>query len=192
MSDDSNATSNNIEPSSVFSEQDKELATKAKQEFEGAQFDGTLTMHHCQTIITHGLPLVCLKSLQKLLESFPNDPKVLFNIALTEYAMSSFQKTDLFKTQLNKIAEKVVTSPSPSFPPSNDRSLSVQLHCALDNVSTLEEVDQCTLFYNMAVLLHHMRQYQAALVIAKKLFRFVGQIGRRCSMVSASATLSIF
>jgi hypothetical protein len=51
--------------------------------------------------------LVCLKTLQKLLESCPDDPKVLFNIALTEYAMSSFQKTDVFKTQMNKISEKV-------------------------------------------------------------------------------------
>jgi hypothetical protein len=53
------------------------------------------------------LHLVCLKTLQKLLESCPDDPKVLFNIALTEYAMSSFQKTDAFKIQLNKISEKV-------------------------------------------------------------------------------------
>jgi len=47
--------------------------------------------------------------LQKLLESCPDDPKVLFNLALTEYALSSFQKTDVFKNQLNKIAEKVIS-----------------------------------------------------------------------------------
>jgi len=54
--------------------------------------------------------LVCLKTLQKILESYPDDPKVLLNIALTEYALSSFQKTDIFKNQLNKIAEKVIQS----------------------------------------------------------------------------------
>ena len=53
------------------------------------------------------LSLVCLKILQKLHETYPDDPKILFNIALTEYALSSFQKTDVFKAQLNKIAEKV-------------------------------------------------------------------------------------
>ncbi|CAF3384282.1 unnamed protein product [Rotaria sp. Silwood1] len=145
MTEDNNntTTNNNSEQCSIFSEQDKELATKAKQEYEGGQYD------------------VCLKTLQKILESCPDDPKVLFNIALAEYAMSSFQKTDTFKTQLNKIAEK--------------------LHCSLDNVTTLEEPDQCTLFYNMAVLLYHMRQYRSALLIVEKLFRFIGQIDETLS-----------
>ncbi|CAF0959449.1 unnamed protein product [Adineta steineri] len=141
--DNSTTTNNNNEPGSVFSEQDKELATKAKQEYEARLFD------------------VCLKTLQKLLESYPDDPKVLFNIVLTEYTLSGFQKTDMFKTQLNKIAEK--------------------LQCALDNITTLEEPDQCTLFYNMAVLLYHTRQYQAGLLIVEKLFRFIGQIDETLS-----------
>lgn len=51
--------------------------------------------------------LVCLKTLQKLQESHPDDPKILFNLALTEYALSTFQRTDQFKNQLNKISEKV-------------------------------------------------------------------------------------
>jgi hypothetical protein len=42
MSEDNNSTTNNNnnEQHSVFSEQDKELAMKAKQEYEGGQFDG--------------------------------------------------------------------------------------------------------------------------------------------------------
>lgn len=61
-------------------------------------------------IVFHSISwnLVCLKSLQKLLESHPDDPKILFNLALTEYALSSFQRTDTFKNQLNKISEKVM------------------------------------------------------------------------------------
>jgi hypothetical protein len=39
MSEDNN---NNSEQYSVFSEQDKELAMKAKQEYEGGQYDGLL------------------------------------------------------------------------------------------------------------------------------------------------------
>lgn len=39
MSED-NINNNNNEQYSVFSEQDKELATKAKQEYEGGEFDG--------------------------------------------------------------------------------------------------------------------------------------------------------
>jgi hypothetical protein len=37
MSEDNNSTTNNNEQ---YSEQDKELAAKAKQEYEGGQFDG--------------------------------------------------------------------------------------------------------------------------------------------------------
>jgi hypothetical protein len=41
MSEDNNSTTNNNnEQCSVYTEQDKELATKAKQEYEGGQFDG--------------------------------------------------------------------------------------------------------------------------------------------------------
>jgi len=109
MSEDNNLTSNNNnEQYSVFSEQDKELATKAKQEYEGGQFDGLLRIYEIIFLNFGFFVLVCLKTLQKLLESCPDDPKVLFNLALTEYALSGFQKTDVFKTQLNKIAEKVI------------------------------------------------------------------------------------
>ena len=44
-------------------------------------------------------------------------------------------------------------------------------------MATLEESDRCTVFYNAAVLLYQMRQYQSALMSAEKLFRFIGQIG---------------
>jgi hypothetical protein len=108
MSDDTNSTiNNNNEQHSVFSEQDKELANKAKQEYEGGQFDGLFEIYFIQYFEIL-FCIVCLKTLQKLLESHPDDPKVLFNLALTEYALSSFQRTDLFKSQLNKIAEKVM------------------------------------------------------------------------------------
>lgn len=41
MSEDHNTTTNNnSEPCSIFSEQDKELAAKAKQEYEGTNYDG--------------------------------------------------------------------------------------------------------------------------------------------------------
>lgn len=44
MSEDNNTTTNNnSEQCSIFSEQDKELATKAKQEYEAGQYDGVLS-----------------------------------------------------------------------------------------------------------------------------------------------------
>ena len=43
MSETNSTTTNNVyEQCSVFSEQDKELAIKAKQEYEGGQYDGVL------------------------------------------------------------------------------------------------------------------------------------------------------
>ena len=127
------------------------------------------------------LPSACLKTLQRIAESCPNDTKVLFNIALTEYAMSGFQKTDLFKSQVQKIAERVRAALR-SIETRRHRLL-FQLNCNLDNAATLEEPDQCTIFYNTAVLLYQMRQYHSALAITEKLFRLVGQIGKtsRCN-----------
>ncbi|CAF4335202.1 unnamed protein product, partial [Didymodactylos carnosus] len=95
----------------------------------------------------------CLKTLNKLLESCPDDPKVLFNIALTEYSLSGFQKTDQFRSSLQKIADK--------------------LRCNLDVVETLEDTDHCAIFYSTAVILYHMKQYKEALTITEKLFRFM-------------------
>ena len=116
MSDDTNSTTNNNnnEQHLVFSEQDKEFANKAKQEYEGGQYDGLFRIGLVE-IWKFSFRLVCLKTLQKLLESHPDDPKVLFNLALTEYALSSFQRADLFKNQLNKLAEKVTFVHSRSF-----------------------------------------------------------------------------
>ena len=108
MSEDNNTTTtNNNETNSVFSEQDKELASKAKHEYEAGQFDGMLCRSPKEQDLIRNFFSVCLKTLQKILESYPDDPKVLFNIALTEYSMSNYQKTEIFKAQLNKIAEKV-------------------------------------------------------------------------------------
>ena len=43
MTEENNATMNNNEQCSVFSEQDKELANRAKQEYETEQYDGKHT-----------------------------------------------------------------------------------------------------------------------------------------------------
>jgi len=137
MTEENNTTTQTNEPSLLFSEQDREFASRAKQEYETEQYDA------------------CLKTLQKLAESCSNDPKVLFNIALTEFALSNFEKTEIFKVQLHKIAER--------------------LNCNLDNVETLEEPDQCPLFYTIAVLLYQMREYSSALAIVEKLFRLIDQ-----------------
>ena len=59
-------------------------------------------------------------------------------------------------------------------------------------MATLEEADQCTIFYNNAVLLYQMREYQSALIITEKLFRLIEQIGKEKTSINNEKTLSVF
>ncbi|XP_037088701.1 1,5-anhydro-D-fructose reductase-like [Pollicipes pollicipes] len=42
-----------------------------------------------------------------------------------------------------------------------------------ERLETLEDVDNCILYYNYAVILYHLRQYRAALGIVSKIFRYI-------------------
>ena len=50
---------------------------------------------------------------------------------------------------------------------------SFQAHVNVDNIAALEDVDQCVLYYNHAVILYHTRQYQKTVTILEKLFQYV-------------------
>ncbi len=43
----------------------------------------------------------------------------------------------------------------------------------VENIASLEDVDQCVLYYNHAVMLYHTRQYHSALTVLDKLFQYV-------------------
>lgn len=70
-------------------EQDKELALQAYQEFEKAAYDS------------------CLETLTKLTSSRGQDFKVLLNQAVTEYTKSKFTRTDEFTKALFEASSKV-------------------------------------------------------------------------------------
>ena len=54
-----------------------------------------------------------------------------------------------------------------------DIYVSRQAHVNVNNIAALEDVDQCVLYYNHAVILYHTRQYHSALTILDKLFQYV-------------------
>ncbi|GAB6030409.1 CCR4-NOT transcription complex subunit 10 [Chamberlinius hualienensis] len=101
----------------------------------------------------------CVQSLLKLSSNRPNDPKVLHNKAVVEYYLSDFKRTDEFKKILRNVAD--------------------QVHVNLNDVDTLDDVEQCVLYYNQAVILYHLRQYHAALAISDKVFQFVEPLDPR-------------
>ena len=47
----------------------------------------------------------------------------------------------------------------------------------MDGITGLDNVDQCVVHYNQAVVLYHKRQHNAAIVLLDKLFQFVEPMG---------------
>jgi len=47
----------------------------------------------------------------------------------------------------------------------------------MDNIDSLDDVDQCIIYYNQAVVFYHMRKYGPALAIAEKLYTFLEPLG---------------
>ena len=56
--------------------------------------------------------------------------------------------------------------------------ISFQTHVNLDSIAGLDDVDQCVMYYNQAVMLYYSHQYGAALTIMDKLLQFVEPMGR--------------
>lgn len=95
----------------------------------------------------------CLQNLSKLETSRPQDIKVLHNKAVAEYYKSELKKTDHFKETITAVCS--------------------QARVSIEDVDSLEDVEHCVVYYNQAVLLYHMKQYNAALNIVNKIFSFI-------------------
>lgn len=101
----------------------------------------------------HGKYIECVQSLLKLVNSRPSDPKVMHNKAVVEYYLSDFKRTDEFKKNLQHVCN--------------------QANVILEDIDSLDDVEHCVLYYNNAVLLYHLRQYHAALIIMDRVFQFI-------------------
>lgn len=107
---------------------------------------------------TQGNYAACLSNLTKLETTWTHDSKVAHNKAVAEYYKSDLKKTDLFRKNLNSLRSQPIFSG--------------------DEVIGLDDVEQCALYYNHAVVLYHLRQYNLALKIIKEVFNFIEPMGK--------------
>lgn len=97
-----------------------------------------------------------IQALSALETSRPQDPKVAHNKAIANCFKSGL--TDVFQLR------KSLTS------------IGRQLQCNLEDPNTLVDVDQCYVFYNEAITLYYLRQYQKSLKILVKIFSLIEQL----------------
>ncbi|XP_064640490.1 CCR4-NOT transcription complex subunit 10-like [Lineus longissimus] len=95
----------------------------------------------------------CLAGISNLYSVRTLDPKVMHNKGVAEYYISGLRKTDEFRKCMNSVCHLCQVS--------------------LDNIATLDDVDHCIVYYNHAVILHHLKQYQTALAVMDKLFQYI-------------------
>lgn len=96
----------------------------------------------------------CLQNLNKL--DRPQDLKLAHNKAVAEYYRSDCRKTEQFQKAL--------------------KALFGQFRLRIDK---LDDVDHCLLHYNRAVLLFHQRQYDEAVRVMEKVYKFIEALGKK-------------
>ncbi|CAL7936013.1 unnamed protein product [Xylocopa violacea] len=94
----------------------------------------------------------CLSYLNKLETLRPKDLKVMHNKVVVECYKNDLKKTELLRKSLNAICGQMSTT---------------------DSTETIDDIEKCVMRYNQAVLLYHMKQYNAALQIMNRLFAFI-------------------
>jgi CCR4-NOT transcription complex subunit 10 len=84
------------------------------------------------------------------LDNRSNDFKLAHNKALVEYCKSDFKKNETFQKNLTSICN--------------------QFRIRIDK---LDDVDQCIIHYNQAILLYHQQQYTNAIFIMDRVYKFI-------------------
>ncbi|XP_069504918.1 CCR4-NOT transcription complex subunit 10 isoform X5 [Ambystoma mexicanum] len=95
----------------------------------------------------------CLQHLSCLQEINKDDYKILLNTAVAEFYKSEQTITDNLKQTLNQLKN--------------------QVHSAVEEIDSLDDVENSMLYYNQAVILYHLRQYTEAISIGEKLYQFI-------------------
>jgi len=95
----------------------------------------------------------CLEHLKRIEESRPNDPKVLLNKAIVEFYDDGLCTTDKFQKSLADVCKQVELN--------------------MEQMDTLEDVENCIYCYNYAVLLYHLKHYTKALAVINKVYSFI-------------------
>ncbi|XP_077125087.1 CCR4-NOT transcription complex subunit 10 isoform X1 [Ranitomeya variabilis] len=100
----------------------------------------------------------CLQHLGDLKEINKDDYKIMLNMAVAEFYKSDQSSTDNLKQTLNHLRNEV--------------------HAAVDEMDSLDDVENSMLYYNQAVILYYLRQHMEAIVIGEKLYQFIEPFGR--------------
>ncbi|XP_069068090.1 CCR4-NOT transcription complex subunit 10 isoform X6 [Pleurodeles waltl] len=95
----------------------------------------------------------CLQHLSCLQEINKDDYKILLNTAVAEFYKSEQTITDNLKQTLHQLRN--------------------QVHSAVEEMDSLDDVENSMLYYNQAVILYHLRQYSEAISIGEKLYQFI-------------------
>ncbi|XP_076034064.1 CCR4-NOT transcription complex subunit 10 isoform X2 [Oratosquilla oratoria] len=102
------------------------------------------------TEFSKGNYTAALNYLCRLESSRPKDYKVLLNKAVVEYYKGDMMKTDAFRLALKEIATSAGIN--------------------IENIGSIDDVEQCVFYLNHCVLLYHLQQYRTAIAILEKMF----------------------
>ncbi|CAL1612207.1 unnamed protein product [Knipowitschia caucasica] len=94
-----------------------------------------------------------LKQLDTLQEQNKDDYKVPMNRAVVEFYKSGQTTTGMLKQTLLMLRNQMPSS--------------------AEDVDGLDDVENCMLYYNQAIVLYHLRQYAEAIAIAERLYQFL-------------------
>uniref|UniRef100_A0A673BG67 CCR4-NOT transcription complex subunit 10 n=1 Tax=Sphaeramia orbicularis TaxID=375764 RepID=A0A673BG67_9TELE len=94
-----------------------------------------------------------LKHLEALQELNKEDYKIPMNKAVVEFYRSGQTTTGTLKQTL--------------------MTMKNQVHTSAEDVDGLDDVENCLLYYNQAIIHYHMRQYSEAISIGEKLYQFL-------------------
>ncbi|XP_063308290.1 CCR4-NOT transcription complex subunit 10 isoform X1 [Pelobates fuscus] len=100
-----------------------------------------------------------LQQLGELKEINRDDYKIVLNTAVAEFYKSGQTITDNLRQMLNHLKNEV--------------------HSAVDEIDSLDDVENSMLYYNQAVILYYLRQHMEAISIGEKLYQFIEPFGRR-------------
>ncbi|XP_030061873.1 CCR4-NOT transcription complex subunit 10 isoform X1 [Microcaecilia unicolor] len=95
----------------------------------------------------------CLQHLGGLQEINKEDYKIALNTAVAEFYKSDQSITDSLRQTLNQLKN--------------------QIHAAVEEMDSLDDVENSMLYYNQAVILYHLRQYTEVISIGEKLYQFI-------------------
>ncbi|CAI9615076.1 unnamed protein product [Staurois parvus] len=95
----------------------------------------------------------CLQHLGELKEINKDDYKIMLNVAVAEFYKGDQCTTDTLKQTLNQLRNEV--------------------HSAVDEMDSLDDVENSMLYHNQAVILYYLRQHMEAIAIGEKLYQFI-------------------